>query len=385
MIKAIYLSLIITVLCCSTSCSMIRKSDRAPNSELDDVSSRSVSKTTHMELKNGKKYVLDKSEAELKKLKTAIEKFFSLKCPLIENSNGYFMLEIASCFPPKISKLIGTRTTDVPGPNCYSYALHPLGVIDPLRRVMDDHHELFFNENSAFCNRLATTQEKIPGDIVYMGGHAFTYLTDKFALSVSGAGAVYEITTNKENLVGGELKDYPFYRCKTPKIVISADIVPTISAIKKFNEYLAEYFFVEGVEQKNLEMLKNKIDILERNITEERAKDLLKNSSNPLVLFQLYGLVGMYYSISKIQHRLQNSSASTYSEAKSNFYRSAHLTYLKVLDRIADPEQSIIFDTYSVGIIDEFCKTDRNIIPNLCAFHDLYNQGELSRFSIDNY
>lgn len=338
-----------------------------------------------MEFKNGKKYVLDKDEAELKNLKTAIENLFSLKCPLIENRNGYFMLEIASCFPPRISKLIGTKTTSVPGPNCYSYALYPPGVVDPLRRVMDDHHELFFNENSAFCNQLAATQEKMPGDIVYTGGHAFTYLTDYFSLSVSGAGAVYGITTNKENLAGKELKDYRVYRCKTPKIVLSADIAPAVRAIKNFNEYLAEYLFVEGLEQKNLEMLKYKIDILERNFTVERAKALLKNSSNPLVLFQLYGLVGMYYTISKIQHRLGYPAISTYNEAKSNFYRSAHLTYLIVLDRIADPEQSIIFDTTSVSLIGEFCKTDRNIIPNLCAFHDLYKQGELDRFSIGNY
>ena len=55
MIKTIYRSIIIAALCCSTSCSMIRKSDRTPNSDLEEFDSHFVNKTDHMEFKNGKK------------------------------------------------------------------------------------------------------------------------------------------------------------------------------------------------------------------------------------------------------------------------------------------------------------------------------------------
>lgn len=386
--RAILVLLLVELLICSCAIKpSIHEKNRSITSEVgDDLNSRRIflNKTTSMELTGGKIYVLDSSKTELEELKSAIMTVFHTECtsPVENKSVDIYWLEISSCLPIRITNLLGTRTRAVPGPNCYSYALYSLGIVDPIRRVKEDSFELFFNNHSSFC-QLIPNDKKRPGDVVYLGSHAFIYLTGKYALSAAGAGRVYEITTNRENLdLAGfnlELKDVSFFRCKIPSTEVPSVAQTALDAIIKFESYLQKFLFTDGLTQENLISISKKINTLEKELTNSHVKILLTHSKNPIILSKLYSLIGMYYTISKISHRLgaAGEAGGTKDIAKEDFFRPAHLTYVKVLNRLAEVKHSIIFDSYTISVAGEFCSTNRKEIYNLCTLYDLHNKGEL--------
>lgn len=367
-----------------SSCSLkSKKLDRNINAERsEDLMTNSffLQETTYMNIIDGVVFVHGDILEELVTLKKALEDLFKQTCSEPEHTGGVYRINVSSCIPSHVSKYLGSRTRSIPGPECYSYALYPLGLIDHLQRVMEASEELFFRENSPFCEAISYNSRK-PGDIVFLGNHGFMFLTDKYALSAAGAGRVYEITTNSENLDLSfieSLSGAKFYRCARPSQSIPNNLRDAELAIKSFGAFIQNYLFTDGLSQSGIESLSAEIDKLDEALTREVASEFLKHLDNPIILLRIYNLMGLSYTVGMVRIRLSHGVTANTDLAST--YNKVNLKFLKVLERFANTNHAYLFGTTVVSFAADYCEDERSEIPVICEFGDAYFRGETTMF-----